>query len=615
MLRRLLLVFVVLAAVSIFAAFDPTIYVSVGVGEPDTLDIHQAYDTVSGEVIYNVYESLIAYKKSSLTEFEPRLATEVPSVKNGLIKDGGKTYVFPIRKSVKFHNGSDLTPEDVEYSFERGLLYDPAGGPMWMLWNAIFGVNSLNEMIEKYVGKPVSEIFKDGEPLPQYKDKLVEMYKNVIDPAIEVDGNNVVFKLVRPYGPFLTIMAHTVGWSAVLDKETSIKLGLWDGKPDTWWKYRNIAKEKSPIYATAIGTGPYKLVEWDRTNRKVLLEANKDYWRGEPRIKKVVIMTVSEWGTRKLMLEKGDADDIAIVLEYLDQIRGNKDIQIIENIPSLSVTVVGFSWSVSPNSKYIGSGKWDGNGMPPDFFSDINARKAISYVINYDAVVRDVLKGYGIRVPAALPNTLLGFDPTLPLYKFNVTEARKALEKAWDGKALKVGLKFSIAYNTGNMMRQRIAEMIKTYLEMIGSGKIKVDVVALNWPSYLDAMRKAELPMPIFNWLADFPDPDNFIFTFYHSAGTYAPRQGENFKKFVSAPRKELGGKSLDELIEAARNSSDPDERKKLYVQIQKFAIDNYISIPVYQPVGVRVQRAWVKGWYENPMRPGNDYFELYKQQ
>lgn len=64
-----------------------------------------------------------------------------------------------------------------------------------------------------------------------------------------------------------------------------------------------------------------------------------------------------------------------------------------------------------------------------------------------------------------------------------------------------------------------------------------------------------------------------------------------------------------------ARNSPDPEERGKLYVQIQKFAIDNYISIPIYQPLDVRVQRTWVKGWYPNPMRPGDDYFELYKQQ
>jgi len=147
----------------------------------------------------------------------------------------------------------------------------------------------------------------------------------------------------------------------------------------------------------------------------VILEANKNYWRGEPKLKKIVIMTVSKWTTRKLMLEKGDADDISVVLEYLDQLRGNKDIQIIENSPTLSVVAVGFSWSVSTNIKYIGSGKWDGNGMPSDFFSDINARKAVACIINYDAVIRDVLKGYGIGIPAALPNSLLGFDPTLSL--------------------------------------------------------------------------------------------------------------------------------------------------------------------------------------------------------
>jgi len=48
----------------------------------------------------------------------------------------------------------------------------------------------------------------------------------------------------------------------------------------------------------------------------VILEANKNYWRGEPKLKKIVIMTVSKWTTRKLMLEKGDADDISVVLEY-----------------------------------------------------------------------------------------------------------------------------------------------------------------------------------------------------------------------------------------------------------------------------------------------------------
>jgi len=616
--KKLLVVLLgIFVAVFALAAFDPTTYVSATIGEPDTLDPHLAYDTASGEVLYNVYENLIAYKGRSVSEFEPRLATEVPTVKNGLLKDGGKTYVFPIRKNVKFHNGNPLTPEDVEYSFERGLLYDPDGGPMWMMWYALFGVHSRDEALEEFVGKPVDEIFdaKTGEPKAEYKQKVIDFYKQVVDPAIEVQGDNVVIKLVRPYAAFMNIIAQSAHWAAVLDKETCIKLGLWDGKAETWWKYKGLEKEKSPLYAYAMGTGPYKFVEWDRKQQKVTLVANENYWREPAKIKKVIIWGIDEWSTRKAMIEKGDADSIAVVLEYLDQLRGNKDIQIIENIPSLSVTVLAFNWSVNPSSKYIGSGKLDGNGIPTDFFNDIYARKAVAAAINYDALIRDVLKGFGKRIPTALPEGLLGFDPSLPLYKFNIKDVQDNLKKAWNGQAWAKGFKFSVAYNQGNVARQRVAEMVKMYLEMAAPGKAKIDVQPLQWPTFLDATKRGELPVFILGWLADYPDPDNFIFTYYHSKGDYNGRQGENFRKFVSTPRKELGGKSLDQLIEQAAAETDPTTRAKLYIQIQKFVIDNCISVPVYQPVGVRVQRTWVKGWYDNPMRPGNDFYILSKQQ
>ncbi|MGC8954549.1 MAG: ABC transporter substrate-binding protein [Fervidobacterium sp.] len=617
MKKWLVVLFGVLAVVLTLAAFDPTVYVEATIGEPDTLDPHLAYDTASGEVLFNVYENLIAYKGRSVSEFEPRLATEVPTVKNGLIRDGGKTYVFPIRKGVKFHNGNPLTPEDVEYSFERGLLYDPEGGPMWMLWYALFGVHSRDEALEEFVGKPVSEIFdaKTGEPKAEYKQKLVDFYKQVVDPAIEVQGDNVVIKLVRPYAPFMNIIAQSAHWAAILDKETCIKLGLWDGKAETWWKWKDMQKEQSPLYSTAIGTGPYKFVEWDRKQQKVTLVANENYWREPAKIKKVIIWGIDEWSTRKSMLEKGDADSIAVVLEYLDQLRGNKDIQIIENIPTLSVTVLAFNWSVNPSSKYVGSGKLDGNGINPDFFSDVYARKAVAAAINYDALIRDVLKGFGKRIPTALPEGLLGFDPSLPLYKFNLQEVQKNLKLAWNGQAWAKGFKFSVAYNQGNTARQRVAEMVKMYLEMAAPGKAKIDVQPLQWPTFLDSTKRGELPVFILGWLADYPDPDNFIFTYYHSNGDYSGRQGENFRKFVSAPRKELGGKSLDQLIEEAAAETDPQVRAKLYIQIQKFVVDNCISVPVYQPVGVRVQRTWVKGWFDNPMRPGMDFYSVYKQQ
>lgn len=222
MLRKVLFIALAVAAFTVFA-FDPTTHVSFRVGKPDTLDIHQGTIRQVERLSTTCTKDLLPTSETASLNLSPALQWKC-RVKNGLIRDGGKTYVFPIRKGVKFHNGNPLTPEDVEYSFERCLLYDPAGGPMWMLWNAIFGVNSLNEMFQNYVAKPISEVFKDGEPLPQFRDKLVELYTKVNDPAIQVEGDNVVFKLVRLYGTFLTIMAHTVGWSAILDKETSIKM-------------------------------------------------------------------------------------------------------------------------------------------------------------------------------------------------------------------------------------------------------------------------------------------------------------------------------------------------------------------------------------------------------
>lgn len=117
---------VLIATTLIFAQIkNPDTIITLTIGEPDTLNSHFAYDTASGEVLGQIYECLIEYVGSSVVEMAPRLATAVPSLENGLIKDGGKTYIFPIRKNVKFHNGAVLTPEDVDYSFEKGFVLRP----------------------------------------------------------------------------------------------------------------------------------------------------------------------------------------------------------------------------------------------------------------------------------------------------------------------------------------------------------------------------------------------------------------------------------------------------------------------------------------------------------
>ncbi|MEM1531540.1 MAG: ABC transporter substrate-binding protein, partial [Nitrososphaerota archaeon] len=109
---------------------NPDTIIEATIGEPETLDPAWAYDTASGEVIFNIYETLIFFDREKLDQFIPLIAKEVPSVENGLIKDNGLTIIFPIRDGIKTHDGGMITPEDVEYSFERAMIQERDGGPV-----------------------------------------------------------------------------------------------------------------------------------------------------------------------------------------------------------------------------------------------------------------------------------------------------------------------------------------------------------------------------------------------------------------------------------------------------------------------------------------------------
>ena len=155
-----LAIVVIAAGVIQAASFNPDIFVYVGAGDAETLDPSKAYDTASSEIIFQYYDNLLAYKEGSLSEFQPMLATKVPSVENGLISADGKTYTFPIRKGVKFHNGAELTPADVEYTFERNIFADPVGGPIWMLLEPIFGKASIEDWLAKLPASSFDQVDK-----------------------------------------------------------------------------------------------------------------------------------------------------------------------------------------------------------------------------------------------------------------------------------------------------------------------------------------------------------------------------------------------------------------------------------------------------------------------
>jgi len=203
-------------SVSAFA-FDPETFVYVGgAGGPQTLDPAAAYDTASGEIIHHVYDNLFTYIDGDLDKMGPMLATEVPTVENGLMSEDGRTIRVPIRQGVKFHDGSVLTAEDVKYTFIRGMLADPAGGPMWMFFEPLLGVQTMADVIAM-AGGP-----SDFADINEVDPEILRKAYDLVDATIEVDGNDVIFKLVDPYPPFLNILAKGGSWASILNKDWMI---------------------------------------------------------------------------------------------------------------------------------------------------------------------------------------------------------------------------------------------------------------------------------------------------------------------------------------------------------------------------------------------------------
>ncbi|PNS00111.1 peptide ABC transporter substrate-binding protein [Petrotoga mexicana DSM 14811] len=595
---------------------NPDLIFDATIGEPDTLDPHHLQDSASSEVIINVYDFLIAYDGESLSKFVPMLSTVVPSVENGYLRDGGTTYVFPIREGVKFHNGNDLTPEDVEYSFERGLLYDPPGGPMWRLFEAMFGVTSIRTLVEEYVGASWDTIFDDdmNPTTPEYEEALANFYYDVIDPAVEVHGNEVHFHLVRPWAPFLNLIASSWGYNgAILDKEYSIELGIWDGNAEGWWKYHGWRKEQSPYADHTMGTGPYKLVEWDHAQQRVTLERNDDYWRGPAPIRRVVIQGIDEWSTRRAMLEAGDADIVDVPAQYLDVVKQMEGITVLEGLPINQIDYLDFTWQVNPESPYIGSGQLDGNGIPPDFFADRDVRLGFAHAFDYEGMINEVLNGLGQRVPTALPRGFLGFDETLPLYEFDLQKAEDYFKRAYNGRLWQTGFKMSILYNIGNDVRRVAGEILRDNLAKMNP-RFQVEVRGVQWPTYLDERENRMLPAYSLGWLGGgVPDPHYFISPFYHSEGNLGGMRGDNYAEFASLPRPEFGGRSLNKMIEDASLESDPVKREQMYIDIQEFVYEYAIILPFHQPQELKVYRSWLKGYIHNPSMSGDYYYNYTK--
>ena len=150
----------------------------------DTLDPAWNYESEGDSAIRNIYDQLVTYDGTSAISFIPSLADEWE------ISEDGMTYTFHIREGVTFHNGNDLTPADVAYTFRRGILQGGTWSPQWLFTEPLFGtgVYDIAEVVADLAGlDDIYSLEDDPEALAGADPEAVMSACEMLMDAIEYD--------------------------------------------------------------------------------------------------------------------------------------------------------------------------------------------------------------------------------------------------------------------------------------------------------------------------------------------------------------------------------------------------------------------------------------------
>ena len=248
----------------------------------------------------------------------------------------------------------------------------------------------------------------------------------------------------------------------------------------------------------------------------------------------------------------------------------------------------------------IGSGKLDGDGIPPDFFADVDVRQGFAYAFDYDALLRDAFKGTAVRALGPIPPEVPGNDPDQPHYDYDSKKAEEHLRRAHQGRLWDKGFRFTLTYNTGGEMREAAAQILKKGVERLNP-KFRVDLRGVDWASFVDKAQRRLMPLFARGWQADYPDAHNFVYAFYHSQGRYPSAQA-------------FADPALDRLIEEAVADPSPARRAASYKKILAKGREDCPAIFTVHPAGVFALRSWVRGFVDNPVNLGIYYYPIEKK-
>ncbi|MDP9190558.1 MAG: ABC transporter substrate-binding protein [Acidobacteriota bacterium] len=387
--------------------------------------------------------------------------------------------------------------------------------------------------------------FSDGSPV-RASDVLFTLRK-IVDPKTEapqVAGSFEYLDLsrTRTIGDHTIEVAFRQPWASQLIHFAAVYVL----REDVYSK----GDFNSDFNDLAVGSGPYRLVRWDR-GKEIVVERRSDYWRETPHIQTVVFKIVADHGTAWNALKLGEIDETIITSETWLRERSN---------PSLTRSIE-FQRFYRLSYNFIA---WN-NRRP--LFADKRIRRALAMCVPTDAIIRDLFHGTARAISGPFVPGEYAFNPSVPVIRYDPAAAKQILGSAgWidrdgDGVLDQGGKKFAFEMLVipGNAATTQFTQTVQAELKKIG---VQVEMRAVDGATIMQQARAGNFDSAYLAWQLDAdPDPHSL----FHSSEF--PPQGQNFVLYSNP--------EADRLIDGARREMDPSKRKQLYWRLHELLAED----------------------------------------
>jgi peptide/nickel transport system substrate-binding protein len=374
-----------------------------------------------------------------------------------------------------------------------------------------------------------------------------------------VDERTVRIVLGSPDASFLSALAAVP--CGIADSKVVMAQGGTDAED---------AKEKDKatewLNGSSAGSGAYRLVSFTK-NVEAVLERNPGYWGPKPYFAKVLIKHVPSGTTQREMVERGDAD---IAQDFdpdiVAKITPGPKLQIVEGL-SMNQIYMAVTTRADVSKE----------------LADKRVRQAISYAIDYDGLIKGLMRGAGEQPPGMIPLGLLGVDRAMAR-KRDLAKAKTLLTEAGYAGGINVKLNYWTSPLLG-VPTEPLAAKLQADLSAVG---IKVTLEPKERSVMLAEYRGGKTQTMLVSWTPDYLDPDAWVDAFY-AGGPASKRVG-----YVNP--------KLNDIAATAKKEQDPAKRDAMYKEITRIGLEDVPFIMLIQPKSYVGINPAIKGYAIHPI-------------